>query len=687
MIINNQEIYEKSEKILKMLLGDGASFREGQYEAIEATMTRSRTLVVQRTGWGKSLIYFICTRLMREAGRGATIVVSPLLILMKNQLESATRLGLRCEVLNKTTIERQGEIMRSLKKGELDLVLVTPETLFKQDIREAFKAVDIGLFVVDEAHCISDWGHDFRPEYCRLREVIRELSAGTPLLATTATANDRVIEDLCEQLGEGVYISRGALTRESLSIRLLHMPSRAKRYGWILENINKLQGSGIIYCLTKRDCDYLADFLVKNGVSALAYYSDADRDEQNAEAEAKFENNEIKAIVATIKLGMGYDKGDISFVIHYQMPSSIVSYYQQIGRAGRSIENADVFLMYGKEDMTIIDYFIDTIFPLKDDVDAVMELISEAENGIKARKIEATLNISKRRIERTLDYLVANDIIALERHAYHLTGKPLFYDRERYDAIVAQRRAEAQQMRALATHKGCYSKYIVNCLDDHSALDCGKCGHCNPKSQFSDTVSLEFKEKASSYINKLVLEIPPRKMWAISSLTPSTKIELVNQEGICLSEYGEVGYGELVHRAMEGDTYFCDELLGKSAELLNPLIKEKTITHLCYVPSKRSDRVAEFASRLAKACGLELADLIEKKPSPEQSEMENGAHKCENALLSFEVASDNVPQRLILLDDTFDSRWTLTACGYKLMEKGATEVYPFVLAHKSEDKQ
>lgn len=683
MTNKNQNFYERASAILKTLLGEGASFREGQYEAIEATMTRPRTLVVQRTGWGKSLIYFICTRLMREAGRGATIVVSPLLILMKNQLESATRLGLRCEVLNKTTVERQGEIMKALKKNELDLVLVTPETLFKEDIREEFKKVDIGLFVVDEAHCISDWGHDFRPEYCRLREVIRELSADTPLLATTATANDRVIEDLCEQLGDEVYISRGELSRKSLSIRLLHMPSRAQRYGWILENINKLSGSGIIYCLTRRDCDYLADFLTKNGVSAMAYYSDPDRDEINAEAERKFENNEIKAIVATIKLGMGYDKGDISFIIHYQMPSGIVSYYQQIGRAGRSIENADVFLMYGKEDMTIIDYFIDTIFPLKEDVDAIMELF-EGERMLKMRKIEKELNISKRLIERTVEYLLANDIIAIEKHAYYLTGKPLSYDRERYDAIEAQRRAEAKQMMELATHKGCYSKYIVNCLDDFSAQDCGKCGFCAPKSEFSDTVSLEFTQKASKYINRLVLEITPRKMWAASEIMPSTKIELVNQEGICLSEYAEVGYGELVRRALEDGTYFCDELLGKSAELLLPIIKEKEITHLTYVPSKRSDRVAEFAARLAKRCALELICPIEKKDAPPQSEMENGAHKCENALNSFEVRGENLPEKIILIDDTVDSKWTLTACGYKLMEKGALEIYPFVLAHKGE---
>lgn len=687
MIINNKEIYEKSNKILKELFGVSATFRKGQYEAIEATMTRKRTLVVQRTGWGKSLVYFTCTKLIRDMGGGATVVVSPLLILMKNQLESARRLGLRCEVLNKTTIERHGEIIDALKGNELDLVLVTPETLFKEDIQEQIKSLNVGLFVIDEAHCISDWGHDFRPEYSRLREVIRALAKDVPLLATTATANNRVIKDLELQLGDDVYISRGPLTRESLSIQLLHMPSRAERYAWILENINKLEGSGIIYCLTKRDCDYLADFLTRNGVSALAYYSERGKEEENLIAEEKFERNEIKAIVATIKLGMGYDKGDIAFVIHYQMPSNIVSYYQQIGRAGRSIDNAYVFLMYGKEDMSIIDYFIDTIFPKKEDVDAIMELISGSKNGIKARKIEASLNISKRRIERTLEFLENEGAIVQEKYAYKLGDTTFVYDSERYEAIIALRRAEARQMRALASHQGCYSKYIVNCLDDMSATDCARCEYCRGAPLISNTVSMKYKELATSYINGLVLTIAPRKMWQGTELFESSKIEFINKEGICLSEYAEVGYGELVKRAIEENERFSDELLGKSAELLLPLIKENEIKHLAYVPSLRSDRVSDFASRLAKRCNLTLCTLLEKKEAPPQSEMENGAHKCENALLSFEVMGDKkIPDKLILLDDLVDSRWTLTACGYKLMQAGASEVYPFVLADTSNEQ-
>ena len=265
--IENWSLYDKALSIIRSLYGPDAEFREGQYEAIEAVMSRRRTLVVQRTGWGKSLVYFACTKLMRERNSGVTMVVSPLLVLMQNQLEAAVKLGLRCDVLNSRTKERRGDILRNLEDGGLDLVFVTPETLFSADVQDHLRNIRIGLFVIDEAHCISDWGHDFRLEYSQLNQVIRLLPPTVPVLGTTATANDRVIADLKHQLGDDVYISRGPLARESLSIQVLHMPGKTERYAWILQNINRLPGSGIIYCLTQRDCDYLADFLKKNGIT------------------------------------------------------------------------------------------------------------------------------------------------------------------------------------------------------------------------------------------------------------------------------------------------------------------------------------------------------------------------------------------------------------------------------------
>lgn len=680
----DNEIYQKAYSIIKSLYGEKASFRDGQYEAIEATMTNKRTLVVQKTGWGKSLVYFSCTKMLREQNKGVTFVISPLLVLMQNQLEAAERLGLRCDVLNSDTKDRRAEILQSLKKDEIDLVLVTPETLFTEDVQKSLGEIKIGLLVIDECHCISDWGHDFRQEYGKLREVIAYLPPNVPILATTATANNRVINDLEKQLGKDVFVSRGPLTRESLSIQVLNMPSKVERYAWILENINKLEGSGIIYCLTQRDCDFLADFLNKNGINAMPYYSSDTRNEENKLAEEKFQRNEIKAIVATIKLGMGYDKGDISFIIHYQMPSNIVSYYQQIGRAGRNIERAYTFLMYGKEDMNIINYFINTAFPTKEETDKIIDFIGD-NDGVKLFQIEHALNMRSNRLKKALGFLLNDGFIRKEKTSYYLTPKMYFYDEEKYNSITEIRRMEANQMIKLSTTKECYSKFIVNSLDDFSAKECGNCSNCIGKEILSENVSLKAKEIASEYIDRLSLLIEPRKRFVFSDVTTNSAIKYLNKEGSCLSKYGEVGYGELVKRDRNGkEQKFCMELVGKSAELLKDLVKEQGITHITCVPSLRSNIVKDFAKELAASLKIEFVELLDKREAKSQREMENSSYQCENAFKSF-ITKENVsvPEKVILVDDIVDSRWTLTVCGYKIMEKGVSEVYPYALADNS----
>lgn len=681
MVINDYSIYEKSLEIIKQLFGENATFREGQYEAIEATMTKKRTLVVQRTGWGKSLVYFACTKMMREKGHGVTFVVSPLLVLMKNQLEAAQRLGLKCDSLNSDTSDRREQIIDSLKKNELDLVLITPETLFSPDIQKEIKSIKIGLMVIDEAHCISDWGHDFRLEYGRLREVIKYLPSSVPLLATTATANNRVVSDLERQLGDNVFVSRGPLTRDSLSIQVLHMPSRVERYAWILENISKLEGNGIIYCLTQRDCDYLADFLTQNGISALAYYSSETRAEENKIAEEKFKNNEIKAIVATIKLGMGYDKGDIAFVIHYQMPSNIVSYYQQIGRAGRSIDRAYTFLMCGREDMDIINYFISTAFPTQDEADRIIDFILE-NDGARLYQIESELNIRSNRLKKAIAFLLNDGYIMKDRATYYLTPKPYFYDKEHYDAITEIRKREAKQMLDLTKTSECYSKYIVNCLDDNTQSVCGRCSNCIGHQIISENVSIKYKDIASEYINKMITVIEPRKRWVLSEATEPKMLEFVNKEGLCVAKYGEVGYGELVKNGKQSkEQRFCWELVGKATQVLKNVISENGIEYITCVPSNRSDIVLDFTKRLADSCKLTFVELLEKNDAPPQREMENSAFQCANAFKSFKLKGNTAPpKKVILVDDVVDSRWTLTVCGHRIMEAGCEEVYPFALA-------
>ena len=685
METHDPELYRQVHQILVSLYGAGAAFRPGQYEAIEATITHRRTLVVQRTGWGKSLVYFISTRLMRERGRGLTLVISPLLALMQNQLEAAERMGLACDVLNSTVKDRRSDILKSMVENRLDLVLVTPETLFSEDVQKEIGRIPIGLFVIDEAHCISDWGHDFRLQYARLREIIRMLPPMVPVLATTATANNRVIQDLSVQLGERVFISRGPLARESLWIQVLEMPNKIERYAWLLENLPRMPGSGIIYCLTQRDCDYLTDFLSKHGIAARSYYSrDGEEDEKNREAEELFRRNKIKALVATVKLGMGYDKGDIAFVVHYQMPANIVSYYQQIGRAGRNIERAYVVLMHGQEDEEIIDYFIRTAFPTEKETGEVLAVVTEG-GGMNLSGIEQKVNISHARLEKALTFLQNDGYLYKENRLYYASPKPYHYNRDHYDAVTAIRRQEMEQMKALVRTQGCYAQFIIRALDDPAAAPCGHCVHCLGRPIFPETASFACRQAAAAYVDRMVLTIEPRKKWPAFGTRKGSLIKRPNQPGLCLSKYGDSGYGELVKQGKYSrPPRFSDELVGKSASLLLPLIQGKGITHLVCVPSLRSGVVSDFGKRLAARCGLIWIDPLEKKPAEPQKTMENSAHQCQNAYESFFIREGiRVPERILLVDDIVDSRWTMTVCGYLLTEHGGQEVYPFALADSS----
>ena len=688
-MITNEQIHSDALQLIRSLYGENAQFRDGQYEAIEATMTRKRILVVQKTGWGKSLVYFTCTKLLRRQGRGVTVVVSPLLVLMQNQIEAAEKLGLKCDVLNSTVKDRRADIIQSLKDDELDLVLITPETLFSPDVQKNLRNVKIGLFVIDEAHCISDWGHDFRLEYGNLRKIIPILPKTVPILATTATANDRVIADLEKQLGGNVFVSRGPLTRESLAIQVTHLQSKAERYAWLAENINKMPGHGIIYCLTHRDCDYLTDFLVKNGIDAVSYYSRGNAEEEkNTEAIRLFSENKVKAIVSTVKLGMGYDKGDIEFVIHFQMPPNIVSYYQQIGRAGRNVDKAYVVLMCGREDEEIIGYFTNTAFPTEEETNRIVKLIAQ-HDGLSSRQIETRLNFRRKRIVKALSFLENDGFIRKDSHKYYVTPRKYRYDKKHYDEITRIRQYETFQMKQYAHTKQCYSQFIVNVLGDNTAQPCGHCANCLGADIFPSKPSFAAIEKAQIYINALVRNIEPRKRWPNKSFADTYIIERVNQVGICLSKYGDVGYGELVKRdKYSGLNRFCDELVGKSTQVLKPLIKEHGITHITCVPSLRSNIVKDFAERLAASCGVPFVNLLQKSKAQQQKHMQNSAHQCANAFNSFSAVKDvTPPAKLLLVDDVVDSGWTLAVCGYKLMERGAEEVYPFALADSSEENK
>ena len=366
---------------LARMLGSVAAFRPGQREAIQAVLYGSRrALLVQRTGWGKSIVYWIATRVRRDAGHGPTVIISPLLSLMRNQLEMAARIGLRAVTINSANTEEWAEIEAQIASGSCDVLMISPERFANHDFMERVLPLldSIGLFVVDEAHCISDWGHDFRPDYRRIHRILRALPSTVPVLATTATANDRVVQDVVEQLGEDVAVYRGPLARDSLRLQNVVLHDQSERLAWLAENVPALPGSGIIYCLTVADTQRVATWLRSQGIDAHPYYADIGNPERTG-LELRLTGNQIKALVATVALGMGFDKPDLGFVIHYQRPGSVLAYYQQVGRAGRAVDDAACVLLSGREDDEIADYFIRNAFPPTGHMEGVLAELASSE--------------------------------------------------------------------------------------------------------------------------------------------------------------------------------------------------------------------------------------------------------------------------------------------------------------------
>ncbi|MEO9222336.1 MAG: RecQ family ATP-dependent DNA helicase, partial [Mycobacteriaceae bacterium] len=353
------DLRAQAEQLLRQLAGGAAVLREDQWVAIEALVVqRRRALVVQRTGWGKSAVYFIAASLLRSAGSGPTIIVSPLLALMRNQVAAAERAGVRAATINSGNVTEWDEVHAEVSAGNLDVLLVSPERLNNPDFRERVLpslAADAGLVVVDEAHCVSDWGHDFRPDYRRIRTLLAELPEGVPVLATTATANDRVVTDVASQLGVGggdTFVLRGGLDRQSLHLSVVQVNGSQRRAAWLAQHLAELPGSGIIYTLTVAQAEELAGHLNEQGHTVGAYTGRTDPGEREA-LESDLLGNRVKALVATSALGMGFDKPDLGFVIHLGAPASPIAYYQQVGRAGRASDRAEVVLLPGAEDRDI----------------------------------------------------------------------------------------------------------------------------------------------------------------------------------------------------------------------------------------------------------------------------------------------------------------------------------------------
>lgn len=687
----------------KSLDNPDANFRDGQWESIEGLLNRERMLVVQRTGWGKSMVYFMATRLLREKGFGPTLLISPLLALMRNQIEAAAKIGVKATTINSANQEDWEKIEEQVHKDKIDVLIISPERLANDEFRNNIMstiAERIGLFVVDEAHCISDWGHDFRPDYRRIVRVLQAIPSNIPVLATTATANDRVVNDIVSQLGAGIKTVRGPLVRKSLRLQNIHMPSPAARMGWLAKTIPDIKGSGIIYTLTIRDADRVAQWLRINNINAEAYHSKLSESDQKVplkeELEQKLLNDEIKVLVATVALGMGFDKPDLGFVIHFQRPASVVHYYQQVGRAGRAVDSAYGILLCGEEDDHIADFFIRSAFPPQQHIDEIIAALDQSDAGLSIQALQASLNLKKSQIEKTIKYLTVESPspITKIKSQWHVTAAAVEYkiDQVSVNAITAIRRQEQTQMQEYMNHRGCLMEFLAKALDDPTPTPCGKCVNCDRFSLLSEQVDDDLANRAAIYLRRSYQPITPRKKWPAFKQMPTydfsgnIKLDMRAEEGRALSLWRDAGWGELVQKGKYKDKQFSDELVTACVEMIKQWAPEHPPEWITCIPSKNHPTlVPDFAERLAKALALPFVPCIEKiVDNPQQKFMENNSHQARNLDGVFKVTLEPKPYTpCFLVDDMVDSRWTLTVASALLRKAGCEAVYPIALALNS----
>jgi ATP-dependent DNA helicase RecQ len=684
------DLRTEAEKHLRALAGEGATLRDDQWTAIEALVSeKRRALVVQRTGWGKSAVYFVATLLLRARGAGPTVIVSPLLALMRNQVAAAERAGIRALTVNSSNVGEWGEVYAAVQNGAVDVLLVSPERLNNPGFRDEVLprlAASAGLLVVDEAHCISDWGHDFRPDYRRIRTLLDDLVAGTPVLATTATANARVVGDVAEQLGAGTLVLRGALDRESLFLSVLELRNPAERLAWLADHLPELPGSGIVYTLTVAATDEVAAFLESRGIRAVAYSGRSDDAERRA-AEDDLLANRIKVLVATSALGMGFDKPDLGFVVHLGAPPSPIAYYQQIGRAGRGVERAQVVLLPGAEDEAIWRYFGSLAFPSESDVRKTLAALAAARAPLSTAALEPLVDLRRTRLETMLKVLDVDGAVKRVAGGWTATGQPWSYDAERYARVAADRAAEQQAMRAYAATSGCRMEFLRRQLDDPEAAPCGRCDRCTGVA-LSAQVSEASLAAARASLGKPGVELPPKKLWPTGMAqlrVPLTgKLKAPPEPGRALGRLSDVGWGSRLRALFAApDTEVPEDVLAAVVQVLAGWRWEARPAQVAWIPSRTRPRLVEsLATRLATLGRLRLVGpLVRVREEPSASGRSNSAQRLRSVYGAFAadgLALDASP--LLLVDDRSDSGWTLAEATRVLRDAGAGPVLPLVLA-------
>ena len=675
-----------------------ADFHPDQWEAIDGLVNdQKRILIVQRTGWGKSMVYFVATRALRDKGLGPTIIISPLLALMRNQSAAAKKLGIRAETINSSNKEDWPRVVADVKNDNVDALLISPERLSNDEfMKDVFQPIAqrVGLLVIDEAHCISDWGHDFRPDYRRLRGIVNLLTGNVPVAATTATASERVCVDIQDQL-PGFSEIRGALARESLRLSAYRMGSQAQRLAWLAAYLDRNPEShGIIYVLTKRDAKVVTRWLRQQGIEAPSYFSGVEEEGSSCatreDLEQQLLNDEVRALVATTALGMGFDKPNLDFVIHFQAPGSIVGYYQQVGRAGRALDSADGILLFGDEDETIHGFFRENAFPSQECVNRILSLLESASDGLSKPELLKRIDIKPGKLDAALKFLsVENDPPVFKLRArWYRTANDWVMPVDRIEWLTNTREREWHEVLDYIKSPSCRMVILQGHLGDNANRPCGRCDNCEGIDAEGPDLSVERVREASLFLKQSEMPLKPRKLIPKSAfvefdLKGKIEPEAQAREGRILSVWGDCAWGESVKDGKHVGR-FDDELVDAFVEMIRERWKpDPSPEWVTFVPSlRRKALVKDFAQQVAERLGLPLCEVIScRKENQQQKLQANSYHQCRNLDGVFGVDETEIPSGPVLLvDDVVRSGWTLTICAVLLRNAGSGPVFPSVLA-------
>lgn len=686
-------LQQRATDILSELTGNSsASFREGQLEAVEGLVEkRERVLVVQRTGWGKSAVYFVAARLIREAGGGPTLIISPLLALMRDQVAAAERAGVKAATINSSNVTEWDDVVADLEAGSLDVLLISPERLTNPKFRQ--RVLDrllggVGMIVVDEAHCVSDWGHDFRPDYRRIGALLDSLPDDLPVLATTATANSRVVEDVAAQLGSHTTVVRGPLSRDSLRLGVAPVSSAAHRIGWLSQHLGDFTGSGIIYTLTVSAAEDTTRALREAGWDVASYTGRTDS-EDRARLEDDLKNNRLKALVATSALGMGFDKPDLGFVVHLGAPSSAVAYYQQVGRAGRATESADVLLLPGEEDARIWEYFASASMPEEADAQAVLAALSDAQSPLSVPALEPLVGVKRTKLDLLLKTLQVEGAVDRVGGGFIGTGHPWEYDAPRYDAVAATRDREAQAMLDYEAGRMCRMRFLAEALDDPTATDCGRCDVC--AGQWWDaTVDEDRESGARSILSGVGIPIDPRAMWptGMEKIGVPLKGRIPKNEqvaqGRAVARLTDLGMGQVLREFLEEDRPIPKNIADSCVTVLAEWDWDERPEVVVAMPTlAHPGAVVDLATGLARIGRMDYAGQIVATRDLGSPDV-NSAFRVQNLFGALQVDPQTAEaisgRRVLLVDTEVGSRWALTVAGRELLQAGAAAVLPFALA-------